>query len=75
MLEQIARVLCKADGKNPDQYWEEFDHNAAASMFEAYEGWEDDVFPKFYAWYDYTYLAQAVVDYLEKTNVLPSRTR
>lgn len=75
MIEQIARVLCKADGRNPDQYWEDFDHNAASRMFEAYEGWQEDVFPRFYAWQDYTHLAQAVVDYLEKNNVLSISTR
>lgn len=75
MLEQIARVLCKADGKNPDQYWEEFDSNAAANIFDAYEGWEEDVFPRFYAWQDYAYLAQAVVDYLETNSVLSISTR
>ena len=73
-VEEIARVLCKADGKNPDQYWEEFDRNAAASMYEEYPGWEEDVFPKQYAWWDYQYLAQAVVDHMEANYVLSKRS-
>lgn len=53
--EYIARWLCEEDNQNPDDYYEEFNRDAAASIshFGEYEGWRDDVFPKIYLWTRY----------------------
>jgi len=63
-LERISRLLCTADGKNPDESWTEFDRNNAASVttFGEYDGWEDDVFPTHFRWEEYTHMAQVILD-------------
>lgn len=65
IVEQYARWLCEKDYKCPDDYYEEFDRNAAACLThsEDYEGWEEDVFPKTYLWEEYKQQAQRAVSY------------
>jgi hypothetical protein len=59
-LEIVARALARASGYDPDETWEEFDRNAAASMDAngEYDGWEDDVFPKRIRWKQFEYQAR-----------------
>lgn len=63
--EYIARWLCEEDNQNPDDYYEEFNRDAAAAVdcCGDYEGWYDDVFPKIYLWTRYQGQAYKLLDF------------
>ena len=66
LVKGLAKKLAAMDGHNPDEYWEDFDRNAAATLSTVgdYTGWEDDVFPKTFRWQDYEHKATVLVDFI-----------
>lgn len=66
LVKQAAMQLAKANGYDPNEYWEDFDRNAAATVsnFGDYEGWEEDVFPRTYRWQDYESQAAVLVEFI-----------
>jgi hypothetical protein len=62
-VEQVARALAAQAGYDPDETWEEFDRNAAASVsyFGEYEGWQDVVFLKHVRWHEFVAPARAAM--------------
>ena len=67
LLEAVARKLAAASGYDPDETWEEFDRNAAATVTNCgdYEGWQDDVFPKFIRWHEFVPQAETALSLMQ----------
>lgn len=63
LIERAARELAVLNGHDPDEYWEDFDRNAAATVTSHgdYQGWEADVFPGTYRWQEYEPQARVLV--------------
>lgn len=59
----VARALALAAGYDPDEAWEEFDRDAAASVSASgeYDGWEDDVFIKHVRWKEFEHQARVAL--------------
>ena len=66
LVKKTAMELAKSNGHDPNEYWEDFDRNAAATItnFGDYEGWEQEVFPRTYRWQEYEHQATVVVDFI-----------
>jgi len=61
LIEAVARALCIADGKNPDETWEEFDRTAAATQTMCGGVSDDEIFPKVIRWEEYKAPAHAAL--------------
>lgn len=64
IVEKVARKLCEINYENPDDFYEDFDRNAAATITlnGDYPGWEEDVFPRTYKWQEREVEARRAVE-------------
>ena len=53
LIEAVARALATFDGYDPDETWEEFDRNAAATDMMVGGVSDDEIFPKRTMWKEY----------------------
>lgn len=63
LVKEVAQAMACRDGYDPNEFWEDFDRNAAATVSTSgeYDGWEDDVFPRTYRWEEYESKAETAV--------------
>jgi hypothetical protein len=62
--EDIARIICTLKGKNPDEYYEEFNKDAAFVGLS-----EEDCFNKIYNWQDHLQEAYLVLSVMKELGV------
>ena len=61
MVERVARALAANEGYDPDETWEEFDRNAAATDMMCGGVPDDQIFLKFVRWREYEVQALAAI--------------
>lgn len=71
LVEYIARYLCDQAYEDPDEYYEDFNRDAAANVniFGEYEGCRDHVFPKVYRWVDYEEAAYSILAFCRMVGI------
>lgn len=62
-VEKYARHLCELDGKDPEDYYEEFDRDASA--WNTHNEDEVEIFRKVYLWTEYESEAHRAVTYFK----------
>ena len=65
IVELMAREKAKYAGYDPDETWEEFDRNAAATDFMCGGVPDDEIFPRYIRWKEYAAECDAILRALE----------
>ena len=65
IVELMAREKAKYTGYDPDETWEEFDRNAAATDFMCGGVPDDEIFPRYTRWKEYAAECDAILRALE----------